>query len=196
MKSTLPLLALLLSACVTTGPLPPPVPATVESGTAGALGAGDVVEIRVAQEEEMSGEYRVDPDGMVGFPYLGAVRADGRTPRELADVVGAQLVDRRVLVEPVVTVRVVEANSRVIYVLGHVKMPGDYPYYDGMGVIDAISAAGGIVETGLPNRTTLTRVVDGAEVSSLVKVGRIVEGRAPDTRLSVGDIVFVPESPI
>ena len=144
----------------------------------------------------MTGEYRVDADGMIGFPYLGAVPAEGRTARELATEVETRLADSRVLVDPVVTLVVVEANSRVIYVLGHVKTPGSFTYQDGMGLVDAISAAGGLLETGLANKTTLTRVVDGGETSSVVAVGKIVAGREPDRRLRVGDIVFVPESPI
>ena len=195
MKSTALLLLVLLTACATTGPVAP-LPDLVETGREGILGPGDVVEIRVVQEEDMTGEYRIDPDGMIGFPYLGAVPAEGRTARELATEIETRLAQGRVLVEPVVTLVVVEANSRVIYVLGHVKTPGSFTYQDGMGLIDAISAAGGVLETGLSNKTTLTRVLEGREVSSVVPVGKIVAGRAPDRSLRVGDIVFVPESPI
>jgi protein involved in polysaccharide export with SLBB domain len=195
MKTAAVLLLVLLSACATTG-APPPLPGPMEASQQGALGPGDVVEIRVVQEDDMTGEYRVDADGMIGFPYLGAVPAEGRTARELATEVETRLADSRVLVDPVVTLVVVEANSRVIYVLGHVKTPGSFTYQDGMGLVDAISAAGGLLETGLANKTTLTRVVDGGETSSVVAVGKIVAGREPDRRLRVGDIVFVPESPI
>lgn len=195
MKSTAVLLLVLLCACATTRATPP-LPDAMETGREGALGPGDVVEIRVVQEEDMTGEYRVDADGMIGFPYLGAVPAEGRTARELATEIETRLADGRVLVEPVVTLVVVEANSRVVYVLGHVKTPGSFTYQDGMGVIDAISAAGGVLATGMSNKTTLTRVVNGTEASSVVAVGKIVAGRAPDKALRVGDIVFVPESPI
>ncbi len=194
MKYAVFALLVLLCACATVRPTPLPDP--VEPLREGELGPGDVVEIRVVREEELTGEYRIDADGMIGFPYLGAVPAEGRTARELAADLETRLAAAQVLVEPVVTLVLVEANSRVVYVLGQVKTPGSFTYQDGMGLVDAISAAGGVLETGLSNKTTVTRVVDGAELSQVVQVGKIVAGRAPDKPLRVGDIVYVPESPI
>ena len=183
-----------LSACVTTGtstPLPA-APVTAE----GALGPSDVVEIRLLQESEISGSYQIDASGNLGFPYVGTLKVAGMTPEGVAETLQERLKEGGYFLDPVVTVLVEEFNSRQVTVLGSVRNPGSYRYRDGMGVIDAISAAGGVVETGQPSKTTVTRKVDGTEYSVQVMVPAIVAGRQPDQQLAVGDIVFVPESPI
>ncbi len=192
---SLPLLLVLgLPACVTTGtsgPLPPPA-----ASAEGALGAGDVVEIRLLEEVEVSGEYQIDASGNLGFPYIGNLAVTGKTPQGVAMLLKDKLKEGGFFLEPTLTVLVKEYNSRQVYVLGSVRNPGSYRFTDGMGVIDAISAAGGVLETGQPSKTTVTRKVDGVEHSVSVAVPAIVNGRQPDQALAVGDIVFVPESPI
>lgn len=188
------LAAALLAGCVTTGTtgrLPPP-----QASAEGALGPNDVVEVRLLQEAEISGSYQIDASGNLGFPYIGTVKAAGLTPADVSDLIQTRLKEGGYFLEPVVTVLVEEFNSRQVYVLGSVRNPGSYRYRDGMGVIDAISAAGGVIETGQPSKTTVTRKVDGVEYSIQVAVPAIVNGRQPDQSLAVGDIVFVPESPI
>lgn len=174
-----------------TGRLPP-----APAGAEGALGPNDVVEIRLLQETELSGPYQIDASGNLGFPYVGTVRVDGMTPQDVASTLQTKLKDGGFFIDPVVTVLVQEFNSRLVYVLGSVKNPGSYRFTDGMGVIDAISAAGGVLDTGQASQTTVTRKVEGTEYSIQVAVPQIVNGRRPDQTLAVGDIVFVPESPI
>ena len=185
--------AFLSAGCVTTGTTTlPPATAAAE----GAIGQSDVLSIKVLQEPEISGSYQVDAAGNIAFPYIGTVAVGGLTPQQIGALVTGQLQDGGFFVKPVVTVLVSEFNSRVVYVLGSVRTPGSYQYQDGMGVIDAISAAGGLLDTGQPNKTTVTRKVDGVEHSVQLPVNAIVNGRLPDQRLAVGDIIFVPESPI
>lgn len=189
------LLALSAAGCVTTGasaPRLPSAPASLE----GALGPSDVVEIRLLQEVEISGAYQIDASGNLGFPYVGTLKVAGMTPEGVADKLELDLKEGGFFLDPVVTVLVQEFNSRTVTVLGSVRNPGSYRYTDGMGVIDAISAAGGVIETGQAGKTTVTRKVDGTEYSIQVAVPAIVNGRRPDQALAVGDIVFVPESPI
>ncbi len=185
---------LLIAGCETTRfatRLPPPTP-TAE----GALGPSDVVEIRVMQEPEISADYQIDASGNLGFPYVGTLRVAGMTSEGVAKALVTRLQDGGFFLAPNVIVLVKEFNSRQVYVLGSVRNPGSYTYTDGMGVIDAISAAGGVLDSGQPVKTTLTRKVDGVEYSVQVAVPAIVNGRQPDQPLAVGDIVFVPESPI
>jgi protein involved in polysaccharide export with SLBB domain len=185
--------ALLSAGCVTTGTTPLPAAAQAAEG---AIGPSDVLDIKVLEDVEISGNYQVDAAANIAFPYIGVVQVGGLTPQQIAVAVAEQLTEGGYFNAPVVTVLVVEFNSRVVYVLGSVRTPGSYTYTDGMGVIDAISAAGGLLETGQPNGTTVTRKVDGVEYSVQLPVSAIVNGRRPDQRLAVGDIIFVPESPI
>jgi len=171
---------------------PPTEAPTVGEGMLGPL---DVLEIRVYDEPELSGEYRIDPDGTFTFPFLGVVEADGLTPSKLAKKLDEGLADGY-LVDPSVTVYVTQYKSRAVVVLGFVKKPGSYPYTDGMTVVQAIAAAGGALDTGLLSRVSLTREVDGREVKETINVARIVSANDPDVPVQPRDIINVPRSPI
>lgn len=188
------LLFVTIAAC---GPPPspalPPMPDLRALTSGGALGAGDVIEVRVYQEKELSGLYRLGPDGRFDFPLVGEVVAEGLTPGQLTDLLAQRLRDGY-LRDPQVSVFVKEANSKKIFVLGEVARPGTFPYQDQMSVVQAITLAGGLKGLAAGNRVVLTRVVEGVEQKYVVPFDDISNGRAPNVPLQPGDILYVPES--
>ena len=96
---------LLIAGCETTryAKLPTPAP-TAE----GALGASDVVEIRLLQEPEINANYQIDASGNLGFPYVGTLRVAGMTPEGVADALEARLKDGGYFLDPNVIVLVKE----------------------------------------------------------------------------------------
>ena len=169
----------------------PPLPEDLPD--AGVLGPMDVLDIRVYDEPELSGEYRIDADGTVTFPFLGGISLAGLTPNESATLLAEGLANGYI-VGPVVSVFVKEVNSRRIYVLGHVKQPGSFPYSDGMTVVAAIALAGGIDDGGAANRTKVARRIEGQELRFTVPVEKIANGQKPDVVLMPSDIIYVPAS--
>lgn len=161
------------------------------TGTA-VLGPGDVFDVRVYGEDDMSGTYRVSPDGNIDFPLVGKVKADGETAGTLASVLATSLA--KYLKSPSVSVYVKEYNSKKVFVLGQVKQPGTFPYEQGMNIVQAITLAGGFDKLADQNATSVTRVVDGKEQRTRIAVNDIGQGRAPNFQLRPGDIVFVPET--
>ncbi len=170
--------------------LTPPI--AVAAGM-GVLGPLDVLNIRVFDEPEISGEYRVDADGTLTFPFLGAVSVDGKTPGQVAELLQQELADGY-LIDPALTVYLKEANSREVVVMGYVKKPGSYPYRDGMTVIDAIALAGGVDDSGGPRRTAITRYLNGEMLSIPVNLHRVTDGKDPNVLLLPNDIINIPES--
>lgn len=160
---------------------------------AGALGAGDVIEVRVYQEKELSGLYRLGPDGRFGFPLVGEVEAAGLTPGQLADTLVTRLRDGY-LRDPQVSVFLKESNSKKVFVLGEVVRPGTFAYQESMSVVQAITLAGGLKALAAGNGVRLTRVVDGVEQQYVVPFDDISSGQAPNVPLQPCDIVYVPES--
>lgn len=104
------------------------------------LSAGDKVRITVFGEQSLSGEYAVASDGMVSMPLAGNVPADGKSPKELSDLIQTRLADGY-LRDPKVSVEVV--SYRPFFILGEVGAPGQYPYASGMTVLNAVATAQG-----------------------------------------------------
>ncbi|QSQ19418.1 polysaccharide biosynthesis/export family protein [Pyxidicoccus parkwayensis] len=187
-----------LPACFGTSQRPPPPPPTpaAEAGEAraggGTLGPGDVVEVRVFQEPEHSGTWRVSPEGTIDYPLCGKVPLAGMTPSGAADALQTCL--SRYVRRPQVSVLIREYNSQKVFVFGEVQKPGTFPVDGEMSIVQAITLAGGFTKLASKNNTLVTRVVDGQERKIRVPVEDIGVGREKNFMLQPGDIVFVPES--
>jgi polysaccharide export outer membrane protein len=197
MRRALPLAVLLLAAACARRPVTPPpelAPAApIPELGATALGPGDVFEVRVYGEPELSGVYRVGPKGEIAFPLCRKVRVGGLTASEAAERIHACLADGFIR-DAQVTLIVKEYNSKKVFVFGEVQKPGTFVYEDGMTIVQAVTLAGGFTKGASQNGTSVTRLVDGAEVRVKVPVQDIALGKATNFLLRPGDIVFVPES--
>jgi polysaccharide export outer membrane protein len=168
------------------------LPPAVEVG-ASTLGPGDVIEVRVYREPELSAIYLVGAEGDVVFPLCKRVVVSGLTPNAASDKFRDCLAAGFIR-DPQVSVVVREYNSKKVFVFGEVQKPGTFPYQDGMSVVQAVTVAGGFTRTAAQNATSVTRRVRGQEVRTKVNVQDIALGKAPNFVLEPGDIVFVPES--
>jgi polysaccharide export outer membrane protein len=172
---------------------PAVAPAAKPYDVAITLGVGDVFEVRVYMEPDLSGDHRVGPDGRIVFPLIGQVVADGQTPTRLAQELRERL-SGGYLNDPQVTVFVKELVSKKVHVFGKVNQPGTFAYAAGMTIIEAITLAGGFQPTAARDRSQVTRLVGGLETRVAVNVDSIVEGRMANFALKPGDIVYVPET--
>jgi polysaccharide export outer membrane protein len=105
------------------------------------LDTGDKVKVTVYGEEDLSGEFSVDGSGNATLPMIGAVKAAGRTTAQFSSDIAGVLVARKYLVNPRVSAEV--TNYRPFSILGEVQKPGQYPYENGMTVLNAVAVAGG-----------------------------------------------------
>lgn len=196
---TIVALLLVVGACLTGACSPPiddeyvsiPVD-TAELRNSISLGPGDVFEVRVYGEKDLSGIHRVSGDGSIQFPLIGTVNVLNQSPSDVALVLQDRL-RGGYLVDPYVSVVVKEYNSKKIFVLGQVAKPGTFPFEGEMNIVQAITLAGGFTQMARKNNVIVTRVDGGVEKRIKVPVERISEGLAPNFQLKAGDIVFVPE---
>lgn len=168
-------------------------PATAPSTQDMTLGPGDTFEVSVYDEKDLSGKYRVADDGSINFPLVGRVDVGGRGPTAIARTIQDALRDKQLLRNPSVSIFVLEYASKRINVVGAVQHPGSLPWTGGMGVVQAISVAGGLTALAAGNDTIVTRREAGRPKRYKVSVRRITEGQEPDFILEAGDIVYVPE---
>jgi polysaccharide export outer membrane protein len=107
------------------------------------LGKSDVLNISVYDEPDLSIEgIPVRPDGMISFPLVGDVQAEGRTVGELSQTLSERL--RQYLLTPRVSIIVQEFGSLQYTVYGEVTRPGVYPLLVDTTIADAIAKAGGL----------------------------------------------------
>lgn len=156
------------------------------------LGSGDVFDVRVYLEPELSGAYRVASDGTILYPLIGKMYLNGKTPTQIAEEIQSGL--SRYIKNPQVYVFVKEFNSRKIFVFGQVQKPGTFPYEDRMTIIQALTLAGGFSQMAAKNRTYIMRYVSGKESRLTVPLEEIISGNLRNFELQPGDIIFVPES--
>lgn len=170
--------------------LPPPAkPRTDE------LGPGDIIEIRVAEQDELTGEYEIGEDGTIRFPWIGELEVAGRSKAEISAALEQRLTDGW-LRQPQVVVRVLTRQNREVSVLGQVNQPGSYPYKERLTLVQAISLAGGMNPLSQPKRVKLIRETDQGRQTFEINVREIINSKRDDLPLEPGDIVFVPEAPI
>jgi protein involved in polysaccharide export with SLBB domain len=158
-----------------------------------ALGPGDLLEVRVFQEPELSGIFRVSSEGTIDFPLCGRVSVGGKTSSETADIFTACL-QKGFLKHPSVSVLIREYNSKKVFIFGEVAKPGTFPYEENMNIVQVVTLAGGFTKTAAKNNVSVTRVIDNQERKIKVPVQDIGVGSEKNFLLQPGDIIFVPES--
>ena len=104
------------------------------------LGPGDKLRVVVFGVDELGGEFTVPGSGKVSLPLIGLQQAAGLTPEQLQVEIAKALAAGYVK-DPRVNVEVL--NYRPFYILGEVNKPGEYPYTDGLTVLNAVARAEG-----------------------------------------------------
>lgn len=112
------------------------------------IGPGDVLNVQVFDTPELSTDAaRVSQSGQVTLPVLGLVSVMGLNTDEAARRIESELRSRGIMLEPHVTVSVVEYATQGATVLGEVRAPGVYPTFGGRRLLDVIALAGGVAPT-------------------------------------------------
>jgi polysaccharide export outer membrane protein len=89
------------------------------------VGPGDVLHVVVLGQPEMTGDFPVNPEGLMSFPVLGKIKASQMSARELERKLTTLLADGYIR-RPQVTVTIQEYNSQRVFVTGEVQKPGPY----------------------------------------------------------------------
>lgn len=157
------------------------------------LGPGDVVAIYIDKHPEDSVQrVTVSPVGRIYFPLMGDVTVVGKTLPQLQEYFTNATAE--FIKDPRITLALLEGQSAKIGVLGDVKTPGVTVMTRPMRVFDAISLAGGILDTGSTNVSILRQWEDGRVQVLHADMKKIMAGKAnPEENafLRPGDTVIV-----
>src|SRR3970040_2097679 len=171
------LLSVLLAGCASSGystaGAPPDGDPVVD---AYRIGVDDVVQVSVWRSPDLGVTAAVRPDGMISVPLLGEGKAGGRTPSEVSADIQQRLGEY--VKSPQVAVILTELRSHEylsrVRVTGAVKQPVSIPYRQGMTVLEAVLAAGGVTEFDAPDRSALYRKNGTGTGSYQVHLGQIL----------------------
>lgn len=183
------ILGLTLAAAVQadTGEKPTPVDASY------IVQAGDSLTITVWKEQDLQGEFLVRPDGGLTFPLAGDIEAGGHTVDDIRTTLTKRLT--RYIPDPVVTVGVKVVGGSMIFVVGKVNRPGNFPLSRSIDVMQALSLAGGATPfADLNGIRVLRREAGGQQRVFRFRYGDVQRGRdlAQNILLHSGDTVVVP----
>jgi polysaccharide export outer membrane protein len=133
---------------------------------------------------------KVGAKGEISLPYLGSVKLAGLTPTEAAAYLANALKQGGFLVDPQISVQIVDSPTRSITVIGEVMKPSPVPAFGQLRLLDAISACGGF--TPLASHTVTVRRA-GQQDAISVELGTDARmANASDIPLMPGDTVIVP----
>jgi polysaccharide export outer membrane protein len=189
-------------AMITCGLLGAFIPAYANAQTipanlpARVAGSDDLLAIFVYGSPELSRTVRVGADGAIRLPMLPTpVPAAGSMPREIEQALAAALSKTGLIVNPYVSVTVVEYRSRPISVSGAVKRPTTFQAIADMTLLDAIAQADGLTPDA-GDEILVSKVEGDQTILRRIAVKSLIDAADPgaNMKLSGGEQVRVPEA--
>ena len=177
---------------------PAPVPPGPDAGVPAdyRIGPGDTLKVYVFQNEELSTTVPVRPDGKISTPLVEDMIAVGKSPSQLARDIEKSLAEYVKTPKVNVVVMVAASVFSQVKVIGQVKTPQALPYRDGMTVLDAVLAVGGLGQFAAGNRSHIVRTENGKQLEIKVKLDALVNSgdMKQNLLLKPGDVLVVPET--
>lgn len=169
--------------------MPPPPPSL-------PISFGDLIQVTVFDSAELSGALRVSSKGEVVLPLGGTVKVKGLTAAEAGAAIAQQLKDSGIVLEPHVTVLILEYQTQGVTVTGEVRTPGVYPLLANRSVMDMIAMAGGLNENAGKIATVFHRDNPGEVREVRLNVAVQTAASATEGSLEVlpGDTISVSRS--
>jgi polysaccharide export outer membrane protein len=160
------------------------------------IGPGDTLKVYVFQNEELSTTVPVRPDGKISTPLVEDMIAVGKTPSQLARDIEKSLAEYVKAPKVNVVVMIAVSVFSQVKVIGQVKTPEALPYRDGMTVLDAVLAVGGLGQFAAGNRAHIVRTENGKQTEIKVRLDALVNSgdMKQNLPLKPGDVLVVPET--
>jgi polysaccharide export outer membrane protein len=153
---------------------------------------GDVLEIVVLGEEELSRTLMVMHNGLISFPLIGDVHVDGLTTDEAANLLVEKL--KKYFTHPAISVILKSPSTPHVSVFGEVLKPGAVEYQRGLKVTDYVALAGGTTHRAGLRRIKVIRIVSGKPVVETINLASVIKSGKQDQNfeLKSGDWIYIP----
>jgi polysaccharide biosynthesis/export protein len=156
------------------------------------IGPGDILQLFVWKEPDLSRDITVRLDGKITVPLLGDVQAGGQTPADLSRDLSERLA--RFLTAPQVTVGISQALSARYHILGQVLRAGDFPLTRPTTILQGLAVAGGFKDFAKTDSIIIIRQQGDQQLSIPINYKRLENGHDLDQNvlLRPGDTILVP----
>lgn len=165
------------------------------NGQAYRLGPRDVIDMRVSEEPNLNAQLTLSAAGTIEIPSLGEVELAGLTAEQAA-IRLEQVLEARMLQQATVAVRVREFRSKPINVIGAVRSPGPLSASGRFTLLEAITAAGGLLPDAGSTIHVLRRASNGLSDQVEIAVGDLFLEADPRVNIPVfaGDLINIPQA--
>jgi polysaccharide export outer membrane protein len=163
----------------------------------GKVAARDQLAITVFGVEDLSGKFPVAADGTVNYPHLGALRVAGLETPQVAATLTAKLKEAGLLLNPQVTVELIQTPNKKVLVTGAVRSPGQLPFAGDLSVFEALALAGSATSDAGDLVLIMRPTANGGGEGNMIEVSRseLESGRLDrNVQLQDGDQVVVPRA--
>ena len=156
------------------------------------LGPGDVIEISVWKDPELSRNLVVPPDGIISFPLIGSINVTHLSVPELRKIVTQKLSE--FIPDATVAVMLIEINSLKAFVIGKVNNPGEFAINLETNVMQILAKAQGLNAFASKGNIRIIRQQDDKLIKIPFDYGEVEKGRNLEQNiiLKPGDVVVVP----
>ena len=159
-----------------------------------SVNPGDVLRIDVWNEEILSREVLVRPDGIISLPMAGEIDTSNSTPSQVADRISSAL-SKYMKDAPRVVVSLIDVPGNKIFVIGKVNQPGEFKITSETDVMQALALAGGLNSFAAENDIRiLRRKADGTQVAIPFEYAKVKAGKELQSNIILRsrDVVVVP----
>jgi polysaccharide export outer membrane protein len=158
------------------------------------ISPGDVIDIQVYEQKDLSQTVRVSEEGWISLPLAGEIKTGGMPVEELAKV----LTDRygEYIIKPQVNVFIREYAPKEIFILGEVRLPGIQKIMGRTTLLEALSKAGGVTDSSTDTLTIMRRAKKDQNSEMLtVNISQLMSGeREANLEIKDGDTIFIPRA--
>lgn len=155
------------------------------------IGPGDILDISVWKNPDLTKQLVVLPDGTIHFPLIKELKVGGVTVNKLEKMLKDRLV--KYIPEPDLSIGIVQVNSMVIYVIGKVNHPGRFSIHTNIDVLQALSVAGGLNPFAKEKEIAVFRKNNGQTRMFNFNYEEVTEGKNLEQNiiLNRGDVIVV-----
>lgn len=157
------------------------------------IGLGDLVDVVVYDNSDLSSKCRVSETGDITLPLIGIVHVAGLTVEEAGKSIEKRYIESRILKAPQVALFDEEYVKEKIVVSGEVKAPGLYPAYATRSINEVLTQAGGVTNFA-SSKVVVLRRGDPDHRVTVAYNPTTLSPVVPDVQISPGDTVVVPRA--